>query len=109
MDALVTIGHLVFAKGAADAHGNPVQSWANPVDLKVYTVYPRTSTETVPGRDVVYEGLTVLAPSGTDFGPHDRVLWNGDVYEVEGDLGDWTNGPFEWDAGISLNLKRVEG
>lgn len=120
-----TVGRRVWSSDDAqtDAHGNPAESWADPVPVPVHAVSPRLSDE--PGearRHVVVEGLTVYAPAGTTVGEHDLVVWPfvvddagtvllaGDEFEVDGPVADWTLGP--WDnpvAGVAFNLTRAEG
>lgn len=119
-----TVGRKTWAGGGGvDAHGNPLESWSDPVPVPVHGVAPRLSDE--PGearRWLVVEGLTVLAPKGTVIGEHDRVVWPfavdaagapttvGDEWEVDGPVSDWTRGPWPHPtAGVSFNLTRVEG
>jgi hypothetical protein len=118
MRARYTIGHRRFESGATDAHGNPVRSWAPPVDLKVYALAPTASladTEPVPGRDAVMTLMSILVPAGADLGPHDRFVVDGVEWEQEGEINDYTRSPFPMRAssyvrrGLVLNLKKVEG
>ena len=103
-----TIGHAVYQAGAEDAHGNPVDSWADPVDVAVYGYGPRTDS-TEPGGTQVIVGLEVFAPEGLALSSRDRFVVDGLTYTVEGEVGDWTSGPFGFAPGVSFNLKRVEG
>lgn len=109
MDALHTIGHKVARVGAKDAHGNVTLSWDDPVDLAVYAIYPRYSQEPEPDRPLVVVGLAVLAPTGTTVDPFDRFVIDGEEYEVEGEVADWTRGPFDYSPGVEIVLKRAEG
>lgn len=107
-----TVGHRVWtATGEVDAHGNPVEGWSDPVPVPVHAVGPREQTEpSDPHRTVVVEGLTVYAPAGTAIGVHDRVVWAGEEYEVDGDPADWTRGPWPHPtAGVTFDLTRTEG
>jgi hypothetical protein len=103
-----TIGHAVYQAGAEDPHGNPEDSWADPVAVKVYGYGPRTAS-TEPGGTQVIVGLTVYAPKSLQVSPRDQFVVDGLRYDVDGELGDWTNGPFGFEPGIEFNLKRVEG
>jgi hypothetical protein len=116
MRARYTIGHRRFEAGAEDDFGMPVKSWAPAVDLKVYSIAPMTVTpEPVPGRDAVVTHLSVLVPAGADLGPHDRFVIDGEEWEQDGEVGDYTRSPFPRRAdshvrrGLVLALKRAEG
>ena len=103
-----TIGHAVYEEGAEDAHGNPIDSWADPVNVQVYGYGPRYDS-TEPGGTQVIVGLQVFAPETLQVDPRDQFVVEGRRYDVDGELGNWTNGPFDFKPGIELNLKRVEG
>lgn len=114
MRAKFTIGHRVHQSGAVDDMGDEVDSWADPVDLKVYGIAPTASladVEPVPGRSAVMTLMTVFVPAGAVLDPHDRYVIDGEEWEQEGEAGDYTRNPFKGPsfAGIVLNLKRVEG
>lgn len=105
-----TLGIKRYLEGAEDAHGNPVEGWEPAEYVKVFAVAPTSSQEpSESGRDAVITGLTVLAPVDVVIDAKDRVLWNGIEYTVEGDVADWTTGPFNFKPGIQFNLKRVDG
>ena len=107
------VGHMVWTQGGRDRHGNPVSSWAAPVPLPVHAVAPRISEQNepdAPNRHAVVDGLILYCPAGTRVGPHDRIEWEGVVYDVDGPVADYTAGP--WDnpaAGVVVELKRGEG
>lgn len=100
-----------YTPGANDAHGNPVDDWGEPHLVNVFAVAPRYASfePFMTRRSVVVVGLTVLAPYGVAIGPRDRVTVHGIEYEVEGEPGDYTHGPFGYVPGIEIALKRVEG
>lgn len=102
------VGHEVYQAGAEDPHGNPVDSWSAAVDVSVFGYGPRTES-TEPGGTQVIVGLQVFAPKGLAVSSKDRFVIDSLTYTVEGEIGDWTNGPFGFEPGISFNLKRVEG
>jgi hypothetical protein len=103
-----TIGHAAYQAGEEDAHGNPVDSWADPVNVAVYGYGPRYDS-TEPGGTQVIVGLQVFAPKDLEVDPRDQFVVEGLRYDVDGEVGDWTTGPFGFQPGIELNLKRVEG
>ena len=90
-----TIGVKRWTQAGKDRHGNPVEAWADPAPVRVHAVAPRVSSEPDdPNRSVVVIGLEVYAPAGTQFGPHDRVVWGDEEFEVDGDIADWSRGPW---------------
>jgi len=107
--ARIPVGVRAFTAGETDAHGNPIDGWADAVETLVYAVHPRVSSEPLPDRSEVVIGLTMLTPPDVTIGPRDRVVYRGEEYEVEGDIGNWNDGPFGWTPGLAVNLKRVEG
>lgn len=96
-----------------DRYGNPVGGYTAPVTWPVYAVAPRQSSEPDElGRRAVISGLAVYAPLETVVGPHDRVTYRGDVYQVEGEVARWENNPHvsrTSQAGIEFNLERSTG
>lgn len=117
------VGVCKRVEDAADGHGNAVLRFADPVDVRVFGYGPRSadgSAEAFPsGRDVVTVGLSVYGPpfpwapvAGGDpvtVTPLDRLEVAGVLYEVDGEVADWTHGPFGFAPGVSVSLKRVEG
>lgn len=108
-----TVGHKVWSESGRDAHGNAVDVWADPVDVPVHGVAPlvREGREPDSGnRSLVVEGLQLFAPAGTRIDAMDRVVWRGEEFEVDGEVGDYTSGPWRNPvAGVVINLKRAEG
>ncbi len=109
--AKTRIEHEAFVPGATDAHGNPVEAWADPVERFVFGVAPRTSEEPVlVGRDAVVVTHEVYAPHGFPLAPRDRVRHGGMVFEVEGPRMDWENGPYSGRrVGSVFGLRHVSG
>lgn len=92
-----------------DAHGNEVESWADPVSRGVYAFDPGSSSEPrEPGHDRVVVEPAVYLPTGTVFGPHDHVTARGLLYEVEGVTREWRH-PDGNRPGNVVSLRRVEG
>lgn len=105
-----TIGVKRYQTGAKDAHGNTLDTWADPISVGVYSIAPATSDEPYEnGRESIVTGLTVLAPAGTEIDARDLVVIDNEDYTVEGDIANWNQGPFGWSPGVQINLKRVEG
>lgn len=105
-----TIGVKRHVAGSVDRYNNPTDTWSAPVAVLVYGIVPTSSDEPFEiGRNAVVTGLTVLAPVGTVIGAKDRVVIDSDEYEVDGDIADWSNGPFSWSPGMEIKLKRAVG
>lgn len=92
-----------------DSHGNDVPGTDAETAVEGCAVWPRTSSESIDGRDQVIVGVSVGMPYGTDVRATDRVRWRGTVYEVAGRPGPWRN-PFTGTcAGIQVDLTEVTG
>lgn len=102
------IQHEAYQPGEKNAHNNPVDAWADAVDLAVFGYGPRQDS-TEPGGTQVIVGLEVYAPKTSAVAPNDRLIVDGHRYEVDGEIADWTNGPYGYKPGIVINLKLVEG
>ena len=110
LKAKYQLGIKRYQEGAEDAHGNPVEGWGSVEYVDVYSIAPTSSTEpSSTGREAVITGLSVLAPVGTDIDAKDRAVWRDEEYTIEGDLADWTIGPFSFKPGVQFNLKKVDG
>ena len=106
-----TVTRAPFLPGATDAHGNPVDSWGTPVSVAVHAwAPPSADTEPGdPGRSAVVRDLDLYAPAGTTGKDRDRWVVDGVTYEQVGYPEDYTKGPWQWAAGVRINLQRVEG
>lgn len=111
MRARYTIGHRVYSPGVEDDLGNVTPGYLPAVDLLVYGLAPTSSDEPVaPSRTAVVTGLAIYLPGGPALGPHDRYVVDGAEWEQDGEVADYTRGPFSNRVGQRvLNLKRVEG
>ena len=99
-----------WTTGELDAHNNPIEGWSEPEDLKVYGwEVPRTAEPLLRGHDRVIVDLSLLVPPGTEIEAHDKVVLQDREYEVVGEVEDAGNGPFGFDPGATVQLRRVEG
>lgn len=112
-----------FVAGAEDAHGNPRETWAAPVDVAVHGWAPPAADKepSDPGRSAVIRDLDLYAPAGTTGLPKDHWALPGEsagrclahptlaCFAQVGYPEDYTKGPWQWAAGVRINLKRVEG
>lgn len=112
MRTVYTLGLKRHSTGTTDAHGNVRDGWADPTDWHVYGIAPNATNadpEPLADRAAVTTGLSVLAPHDPLPGPLDRVVVDGEEWEVDGDVADYTRGPFGYEAGVVVALKRAEG
>lgn len=73
-------------------------------------IYPRTSTEAADGtRSQVVVGVTVLAPWGTEIGPHAKVRARGWVWDVVGEPGAWRSAITGNTGAVEIALQRTTG
>lgn len=107
---LFTIGVCTYSEGATDSHGNPTKGWSDPVDTPVYGWGPPQSDEPkLAGHDRVTVDVEVLVPDGFTCGPHDRVVLDGETFNVAGRVEAYSHNPFGWSPGGVLNLHKAEG
>lgn len=104
-----TVDVLPFVAGAEDSHGNATDTWGAAVTQAVHGWSGPSDEPGERGRDAVTWDLKLYAPPGFVVGPRDRVIVLGKTYEVEGDVEDFTHGPFRFAAGLRVSLRRVEG
>jgi hypothetical protein len=94
-----------------DAYGD-LQPTGPPTftDIEGCAVAPRSSSDvTEPARQGVLIGLTVYAPIGSDIQPTDRIDYDGNSFEIDGDIGKWRS-PFSPIVdGIEFALRRAIG
>lgn len=104
------VGHARYVAGPVDSHGNPTGTWPATVNVKVYGYGPPGLLMPVAefGGTQVIQDLQIIAPK-FPVDPRDRFVVGGITYEVEGEVGDWTMGPFGFKPGMVIGLKRVEG
>ena len=96
--------------GGRDAHGDPVPGTATDVEIAGAFVAPRESVDVNDvARVGVVVGLTLYLPYGTDIDHGDQVLVDDELYEVDGDAGDWLQPMTGWQAGTTVALKRAAG
>lgn len=108
--ALFDVLHLPYTGVDTDAYGNEVDTWG-PGQSKKFVTFnnPQTTEPKIVGheRDVVDLELVVLA----DFGrvsAKDRMVIDGDTYDVIGRPEDYTRNPFRRDFGCRvINLRLV--
>lgn len=94
-----------------DAYGNDTAggfAWLETVHG--CAVAPRKEAElTENGRTGVIIGLVVYARPTATIRPSDQVRIDGEIYEIDGEPGNWQHPMTGWKPGVELNLRRVEG
>lgn len=105
-----TVQVLPFKPGEPDSHGNPTRAWGEPVEYAVYGWdKPNPVEPKLAGHDRVVVDIEVFAPESIVVGPDDRMVVNGQTYDVIGEVEDWNHGPWRWRPGVVVNLRRVDG
>ena len=96
--------------GGTDSYGDPIDSTESRIDIEGVAVAPRYSSEpTERGRQGVVVGLTIYPPANSGFLFSDQVEVRGELFDMEGDPGEWEN-PFTGDTpGAEIALKRAAG
>lgn len=103
-----------------DERGQPIPGPVEEIPVPGCVVTPRSQTPPVggpkqQGRDTVIVGITVYAPPGTGIRTTDRVKvegrrYEGALFEVTGEPGDWGHSPFTGTAGpAQFAADRVTG
>lgn len=87
-----TITVLRATPGAEDDFGNPTSGVPVGTTVLGCSVQPIEGDEATVGRDTVVSRWRVWAPVGTDLKATDRVRYDGDVYEVDGEVQRWDSG-----------------
>lgn len=106
----MTISRVRRSPGGVDDYGDPIDSTTATTELVGAFVAPRETSEIRGrGRAGVIVGLTLYAPYGTDLVHTDQIDVDGELFELEGEIGPWRNPFTEWEAGIEVALRRVAG
>lgn len=102
-----TVQRIRRTKSGENALGQPSYVTVTK-SVAVYGWYPVSQDEryaaALAGRTV--SDLKLLSPTG-DFKSTDAVSINGVSYEVDGEVEDYTHGPFGFAPGFVINLRRV--
>jgi hypothetical protein len=94
-----------------DRHGNDVPgSWdgAQPVAIGLWAVDAGDTDEDVDAREGTVVEYTVRKRGRADLVESDRVVWDGDVYAIEGAIR-WQPGPTSRTSHTIVRLRRAEG
>jgi hypothetical protein len=110
------VGLHSYSAGEIDAYGCTIPVYTPPRDSpgtaeKVYGwSLPLSIEPHGEGRDnIIVTDVELLAPPGFSVGPYDVVDLPDGQYEVVGHPQDYGYGPFGFDPGVVVKLRRVEG
>lgn len=107
---LFSVGHRAFSADGTDAHGNPTEVWAGPVERPVYGWgAPQSSEPKLAGHDREVVDVELLVPPGFECSHRDRMVLDGVEHEVIGGPEMFDHSPFGWNPGGVVNLRRVSG
>ena len=96
--------------GTTTSRGSTIYDWTKPDALTITGchVQPATTSLTQDGRVAgIMDGMTVYAPAGADIKAGDRIVFDGETYEIQGD-------PLQWPGAVALdhiqlNVRRWRG
>lgn len=102
-----TVDVIPYIGTARDEYGNVVDAWAvTPTAAPVYAWGPVSLNETTASRDTVTSDVELFAPTGFYVGPKDHIRIEGQTYEVQGGVESFDHGPFNFQPGVRVNLRR---
>lgn len=111
-DAGRTIGIRRFKADAQDSRGNKVDAWEAPVPSSGWAIaFSPSSTEpaTPDAVEAVAIPVTLYGPFDAQITARDRVVVDGKVYEVEGEVARWHNAHTGQRPGCVVTAIRKEG
>jgi hypothetical protein len=91
-----------------DEYGNVTDTWGSPVPKKVFGWGAPTFYEYTISRDTVTIDIELLAPSGFEVNPKDKIRLDGQTYDVQGGVEAYNRGPFGFDPGVRVKLRRFQ-
>lgn len=102
----------IIRPGTKTVRGSVIPDWehtADPVIVSGCSVQPAATSLSEDGRVLgLSDGLTVYVPEGTDVKAGDRIMVDGEAYEINGLPRKWSS-PTGRVSNIQLNLKRYSG
>lgn len=104
-----TVGVRTYVPGAVDAHNNPADAWGAPVEWPGCAVAPAGSSEDSTNRTTVITTLDVYGPHDMEVGPRDLVVYDGEEFQVVGEIARWRNPYTGYEPGCVFSIRRVDG
>lgn len=87
--ATQTVTRLRATDGAPDTHGNVTQTWTDHLTIDGCSVQPVTGSEFNEGRQTVITRWRWFGPVDADVTSVDRIVFEGDTFEVDGSVMKW--------------------
>jgi len=112
---LFTVAVHSYSAGSSDEYGEAAAVYTPPLDsagtdVAVYGWSTPSSTEPkLAGHDRVIVDQELLVPPDSTISAHDLVDLPDGQYQVIGEAEDFNSGPFGWQPGKVINLRRVTG
>lgn len=103
-----TVTLLATSVSGADALGNDILTTTPTVYTNV-PVWPIGDSEDTAGRDQVVATHAALLPSGSPVKAQDRIQWQGNTFEIDGEPNEHTNPITGSSAGVLVTIKLVTG
>ena len=103
------VTYQVYTPGT-DSHNAPIDVWSDPQPTPVHGWAPTTTEQPIDGNRRPSEiVMDLYAPKGTPNGPRWRWILHENTFEQVGIADDFSTGPWRPDAGMRINLRRVDG
>lgn len=79
-------------------------------EVRGCAVAPRSSQDlTAPGRQGVLIGLSVYAPLSADVVAGDQIIYDGDLFDIDGAIGKWRSAYGSRLEGLEFAVRRALG
>lgn len=94
------------------SQGETLADWTHPDELPLEgaAIAPSTSTKTrTVDRTVIQTSMSLFAAPGVDVRPEDRIRTAAGVWQVKGEVANWTNPFTGWRPGAEFTVEKVEG
>lgn len=99
-------------RGAAtvDRYGDPIDGWSTATETEITgcRVQPAAGPEDTVDRNQITRRWLLFVPPGADIRATDRVRWDGDDYDIDGEIRRWPSVSGRL-AHLEADLIRVEG
>ena len=97
--------------GEKTVRGSVVPDWSNASELTITGCHgqPASTGLSEDGRVLgIMQGITLYAPANADIKAGDRITYNGNTYEINGEVNVWPSATGALDH-LVINLRRYSG